>query len=1532
MDGSEVGRKRLKQLFQYLEAFNQQRNPVVRQVEDQAWTLWLKRLPQHSSIRRGGGEDENEQYVLKISRPALTKAPEPPKEIRNWLLPGWDDCFREAKVIEVETEIDRDGNEIKIRFTDDPKRVRALDHWLNERNEWAKREQPAREAYKVFERIYAMYNRIEREAGRLELALGDGILNWRLHTGGLNHPILLQRLQLSFNPQIPEFTFQETVQPVELYTALMRTNPTVDPKVIARIREETEQGNFHPLDRERTSEFFKGVVQRLSSNGQFIPEGGIKGEADFPRLARDPVIFLRSGNLGFAKAIEAVIEEIPDLDPNDIPQSLLNITGVGGQTEVATESMATSLDGGGNEDADTLFNKPANQEQLLIAQRLERHGCVLVQGPPGTGKTHTIANLIGHLLAKGQSVLVTSHTTKALRVLREKVDPRIQSLCVSVLDSDTESQHQMSAAIGQIAERLNDDALVLERRANELRKGRAEIISKLRVLRERLYQARADEYRQLSVGGQVASPSDAARFVQEGVGKDDWIPESVQLGYDLPLSEKEVADLYSTSQLVTPQDERDLALSLPEPELMMPPHDFDSLMNDLSRLNRTNLKDRNDLWEARDAMTGNVLEDLPRKLHRAVEPIVGGVNDPLRLTLINDGRRGADYRKLWEGLIEKINQVVQTAAAARSLIIDVGPKLADDIPLEQQIRILDEIIAHLKNGAGLGKLTLLIHLQWRSLLEKVSVDGRRPTELIHFQALREAANLEVQRASLISRWDRQMTPFGVSSALIFRPHPEEICQRYVDQMRRLLAWHDDVWSPAVMSLREAGFLWEIFLQEIPLNLQPHGDLLRLADAVRNQLPPIMGARAVALRRAEIEQELLKYKSRISARLIPGASTKLLSDLIWAVELKDIDFHRQTCERIADLHHRHQAYIRRRELLNRLETVAPGWAGAIRHRKHPHSNGNSPGDAQRAWLWRQLNDELEARARVSIDELQKDIDRLVSDLHRLTTELIETSSWAHQIRRTGLAQKQALNGWVQTMRRIGKGTGKRVPQLLAEARKQMEKCRSAVPVWIMPLSRVVDNYHPQKGLFDVVIIDEASQCDVMGLIALYLGKKVIVVGDHEQVSPDAVGKKADDAQSLIDEYLQGIPNASLYDGKLSIYDLAMQSFSGTICLREHFRCVPEIIQFSNGLSYDWKIKPLRDNTHNPLSPAVINYRVRNGSSDSKFNEAEARSVAALIAAAIEQPEYAGQTFGVISLVGDEQAEEIEKILRTNLPPAEYAKRQIICGNAAQFQGDERDVMFLSVVDGPGAPPPLRMRQEDLFKKRFNVAVSRARNQLWVVHSLQPAVDLKSGDLRRRLIEYAQNPLAHLQAQEQQLARAESEFERQVMRRLMDAGFLVTPQWKVGSYRIDMVVSGNGRRLAVECDGDRWHPVEKIPEDMERQAILERLGWRFIRIRGSEFFRNPEKAMGKVFAKLESLEIKPEGVIQVVEQAGAELAERVIRRGQQLGIEWFGISAELGESRDNPEDALELFPESLLFDEPEERSVLEPNEIERPRRLF
>jgi very-short-patch-repair endonuclease len=127
----------------------------------------------------------------------------------------------------------------------------------------------------------------------------------------------------------------------------------------------------------------------------------------------------------------------------------------------------------------------------------------------------------------------------------------------------------------------------------------------------------------------------------------------------------------------------------------------------------------------------------------------------------------------------------------------------------------------------------------------------------------------------------------------------------------------------------------------------------------------------------------------------------------------------------------------------------------------------------------------------------------------------------------------------------------------------------------------------------------------------------------------------------------------------------------------------------------------------------------------------------------------------------------------------------------------------------------------------------------------------------------------------------------MKRLAVAGYRVTPHWRVGTYRIDLVVEGDGKRLAIECDGDRYYPLEKLPEDMDRQSVLERMGWTFTRIRGSEFLRNPVRAMKSVFEKLQTLEIPLAG-----KSADAELAvpiphdvvDRVIHRAEELRKNW------------------------------------------------
>jgi len=164
-----------------------------------------------------------------------------------------------------------------------------------------------------------------------------------------------------------------------------------------------------------------------------------------------PVLFLRARTLGFAAAIEAVLEDLRSRE--DLPWSLLNIVGL-----EPAPSEEQNLDGScdpNKADTDILFSKPANAEQVRIARRTEHAGGVLVQGPPGTGKTYTIGNLIGHLLAEGKSVLVTSHTTKALRMVRSQIVPELRSLSVSLLESDLDSHLQLESAVSSIADHLS---------------------------------------------------------------------------------------------------------------------------------------------------------------------------------------------------------------------------------------------------------------------------------------------------------------------------------------------------------------------------------------------------------------------------------------------------------------------------------------------------------------------------------------------------------------------------------------------------------------------------------------------------------------------------------------------------------------------------------------------------------------------------------------------------------------------------------------------------------------------------------------------------------------------------------------------------------------------------------------------------------------------------------------------------------------------------------------------------------------------
>jgi superfamily I DNA and/or RNA helicase len=253
--------------------------------------------------------------------------------------------------------------------------------------------------------------------------------------------------------------------------------------------------------------------------------------------------------------------------------------------------------------------------------------------------------------------------------------------------------------------------------------------------------------------------------------------------------------------------------------------------------------------------------------------------------------------------------------------------------------------------------------------------------------------------------------------------------------------------------------------------------------------------------------------------------------------------------------------------------------------------------------------------------------------------------------------------------------------------------------------------PAPGRYDVVIVDEASQLGVESLFLFYIAKKMVVVGDDQQISPYGVGIADEAIAGLQHHYLDGVPHHHALSAQSSLYGNAKIRFGQNIVLREHFRCMPEIIQFSNDLCYasnGTPLDPLRSYPANRLKPLVVR-RVpdgyRKGSSQNALNEPEADALVAQIIACIDDPRYSGRTMGVISLQGDSQAKLIEHKILERLEPEVISERRLICGDAYAFQGDERHIMFLSMVAAPNEK--IGALAAESARQRFNVAAPASR---------------------------------------------------------------------------------------------------------------------------------------------------------------------------------------------------------------------------------
>ena len=411
----------------------------------------------------------------------------------------------------------------------------------------------------------------------------------------------------------------------------------------------------------------------------------------------------------------------------------------------------------------------------------------------------------------------------------------------------------------------------------------------------------------------------------------------------------------------------------------------------------------------------------------------------------------------------------------------------------------------------------------------------------------------------------------------------------------------------------------------------------------------------------------------------------------------------------------------------------------------------------------------------------------------------------------------------------------------------------------PLS--VAQYLPaDQALFDVVIFDEASQITVWDAVgSLARGKQVIIAGDPKQMPPtNFFARSEDDPDGDID-----------IEGDLeSILDEMIGASIPQCLLNLHYRSRREsLIAFSNSRYYENSLVTFPAPFHPDLAVKLVRPDGFYARGKARHNEGEAKAIVAEILRRLTHSDehVRNQSIGVVTF-NTEQQGLIEDLLdkaraaNPHIEPAfstEHTLEPVFVKNLETVQGDERDVILFSVTYGPDQSGHVTMNfgplNRDGGERRLNVALTRARSEMIVFSTLSPdRIDLSRTSARavidlKHFLEYAERGPSVLGAAVYgSIGNFDSPFESAVARELRGKGWTVQPQIGVSAYRIDLGVvhpDFPGRYLAgIECDGAMYHSSAFARErDKIRQAVLEELGWKILRLWSTDWWTHKAKAL-------------------------------------------------------------------------------------------
>ena len=1465
-------------LARYLKEFVGLRTTTVFDVNKYESVLWFGDMPQEPECQSPAWNDDFNigDPWLVVKKQEFLKPPAPPEVILPWIdqqafkragseIPRLRSTCLAADP-EAETGEGEEAPLIELQLADHPEVVRSYDRYRPTWEAWSDEYLRRDRIQKVYADLFRFHTQIQKQGELVELVLGLGLLSWRNPNGGKStsifRHIVTARVDLHFDPATGIIRLNGAAEGAlpKIEDDMLDAELRPDRSNYAAVGAQLSALNDDVWNRPSTFSALKAWAGALhpdtewSQNLKFAIAGDKK-----PIVSFAPALIMRTRTqVGMVRIYDALIkrmtvtEDVPDgwsgliSDEDDRDHSSFSATG--------DEPEASGLP----KPQEIYFPLPANREQRRIVEALSRRRGVLVQGPPGTGKSHTIANLVCHLLASGKRVLITAETGRALKVLKNKLPEEIQPLCVSLLGQGGDSFAELNAAVQGITSRFatwtpgayDDRIAEVERELDARRRALAKIDTELRSLRE-------DETypHSLMNGAYMGTASVIAQRVAEEKPAFGWLGLPRDVADDPPVHS---ADMRSWLQVRRTYDEDTVyasTLHIVETVTLPAPAEFSAAVADEREARATveriaELKKHPAygplLAQSSDQRTAlsDRLRELRDRRRRLLRPGYEWLRPALADTL--DGRQA-----LWQMLAghssATIRRIGELLDRIGSSVVFVPPD-KDTRAVRADAAFVNE---HLQSGGkwtSFGMLTPKALKDRTYLRDKVTVDGKRADTSERLQVVCDYLDVTFAFADLELAWsDHGGLPHGAQLRLRLAAMGE-----HIDTLIAALDY--------AQSCLEVGRQLNASMPAVP---EP-GWLDGKADA---WLDLIDASTTEERGRAATERAEAGLREwRVARELY--ASHRVVTALIEAVERRDVPAYSQAYDqaRLVELTRRDQEVRQRVETA--LEESVRGLRDAVARTVDDTSWDERFAAWEKAWHWAVADAWLAKRVdfsyRQQLWQRRYDTD---AEIARLLAEAAGLHAWTHFFGRLSHSEAAALRSWREAVKALGKGTGRsaRTERLRREARQYMDQCRDAIPIWIMPRYLVAEMVDPVPGRYDLVIVDEASQLDISSLFLFYISKKIVVVGDDQQISPYGVGIADEAVSDLQHHYLDGVPHHHALSAQSSLYANAKIRFGQSIVLREHFRCMPEIIQFSNDLCYasnGTPLDPLRAYTANRLKPIVVRHVAegyRTGSTQNALNEPEADAIVAQIQACIADPRYAGQTMGVISLQGDAQAKLIDHKLLEQLEPEVIESRRLICGDAYAFQGDERNIIFLSMVAAPGTAR-IGALANDSARQRFNVAASRAQDQLWLFHTA--TLDMLSPTcMRHRLLGYMLNPSREASAANAH--KFDSQFERDVFDMITVRGFHVRTQVCVGDptnhrYRIDLVVEGMQGRLAVECDGDEWHGPDRYEQDQARQRDLERAGWQFVRVRGSDFYRDRELAMRSLWEELDRLGIRRGGI--------------------------------------------------------------------------